>query len=66
MTEPSEVEALRAAILAYIDKCNDKERLAGIITICLEGKMLADLPEHLRPRFEEVSVAGVVVLAMKR
>ena len=65
MSKSEEAEALRAAILAYMHKCN-KEVLADVLATILEGKTLADLPEHLRSRFEEVSVApGTVVLALK-
>ena len=62
MSKSEEAEALRAAILAYMHKCN-KEVLADVLATILEGKTLADLPEHLRSRFEEVSVAPGTVNA---
>ena len=44
----------------------NKEVLADILATILEEKTLADLPEQLRPMFEEVPVApGTVVLALK-
>ena len=66
MTESNELEAKRAALLGYIDKSTNEEVLDNMLARLLQGKTLADLPENLRPMFEEVSVAGVVVLAMKK
>jgi hypothetical protein len=65
LPESNETEALRASLIAYVNKCNDKEKLGDILAIYIAGKTLADLPEKLRPMFEEVSVAGVVVLVVR-
>jgi hypothetical protein len=48
-----------------VNKRTDNEMPGNIIATYLEGKTLADLPENLRPMFEEVSVAGLTVLRMK-
>jgi hypothetical protein len=65
MTESNELEAKRAALLAYIDKCDDWDVLDEVLARLLDGMTLAHLPESLRAMFEEMSVDGVTVLAMK-